>query len=215
MTYKNLTDRQKNEVAKKYNNLVVKITKQFFNKGFQNWDQIESMAWEGLALAIDKYDDERSNMNFTQYAAFAIRNNILNCLTEESRTVKMSHYMQQKAKEKGDALFTTVSLDRKIDTQNEDDKRIKEFKFNAYTKASFADGDTFEYLYSRLNEKFPKRECEMFYKAFGLNGYDDTKGKDIAKEYGVSEGLVSQKIKKMTSWIRKDNEMCEMLQNLM
>jgi DNA-directed RNA polymerase specialized sigma subunit len=55
----------------------------------------------------------------------------------------------------------------------------------------------------------------MFYKTFGLKGFEDTKGKDIAKEYGVSEGLVSQKIKKMTSFIRRDSSMCEMLQNLM
>ena len=40
------------------------------------------------------------------------------------------------------------------------------------------------------------------------------KGKDIAKEYNISEGLVSQKIKRITTWIRKDNELCEMLANL-
>jgi hypothetical protein len=40
------------------------------------------------------------------------------------------------------------------------------------------------------------------------------KGKDIAKEFNISEGLVSQKIKKITTWIRKDDAICEMLQNL-
>ena len=41
------------------------------------------------------------------------------------------------------------------------------------------------------------------------------KGKDIAAEMGISEGLVSQKVKKIVTWIRKDNELCEMLSNLL
>ena len=55
----------------------------------------------------------------------------------------------------------------------------------------------------------------MFYMSFGLNGYEETKGKDIAIEFGVSEGLVSQKIKKIIQYIRKDEELCEILANLL
>jgi DNA-directed RNA polymerase specialized sigma subunit len=50
--------------------------------------------------------------------------------------------------------------------------------------------------------------------AFGLNGYEEFKGKEIAKELKISEGLVSQKIKKITKWIKQDADLCEMLQNL-
>lgn len=209
-----MTELQKNKLALQYQPLVNKLTKQFFDKGLTQWDQIESMAWEGLAIAMNNYDEKRSKMNFTQYAAFSIRNNILTSLDNELRTVKMSNYMQKKAQINGDALFTTISINR---SYNEDDeyRAPKEFKFNAYTKPKFDDGDIFEYVYNRLESQFPERDCKMFYKAFGLKGYDDTKGKDIAKEYGVSEGLVSQKIKKMTTFIRKDSSMCEMFQNLL
>jgi DNA-directed RNA polymerase specialized sigma subunit len=72
----------------------------------------------------------------------------------------------------------------------------------------------YEYLYTRLEEKFPPRECEMFYRNFGLKGFPDEKGKDIAKHFGVSEGLVSQKIKKMILYIRGDEELLEMMANL-
>ena len=214
MDYKNMTEAEKNNLAIKYQPLVMKLTKQFFDKGLTQWDQIESMAWEGLALAMVNYDETRSKMNFTQYAAFAIKNNILTCLDDELRTVRMSNYMQQKAKERGDALFTTVSLDGDDDEESEY-RSPKEFKFNAYTKAKFGDGDTYEYIYDRLEEQFSDRDCKMFYKVFGLKGFEDTKGKDVAIEYGVSEGLVSQKIKKITTWMREDSSMCEMLQNLM
>jgi RNA polymerase sigma factor (sigma-70 family) len=208
-----MTEVEKNKLAIQYKPLVVKMTKQFFDRGLTDWDAIESMAWEGLALAMNNYDETRSKMNFTQYAAFAIRNNILTSLDNELRTVKMSNYMQKKAASRGDALYTNVSLDARRD----DDDRGgcgKEFKFDAYTKPTFSDGDVYEYIYDRIESKFSERDCTMFYKAFGLKGYSDKKGKDIAQEYGVSEGLVSQKIKKITSWMRKDTDMCEMLQNL-
>ena len=50
---------------------------------------------------------------------------------------------------------------------------------------------------------------------FGLKDENEEKGKDIAKMLGVSEGLVSQKVKKIVTWIRKDNDLCEMLSNLL
>ena len=216
MKYTEMTEAQKNQMAIQYQPLVMKLTKQFYDRGLTQWDQVESMAWEGLALAMKNYDEERSKMTFTQYAAFAIRNNILTSLDNELRTVKMSNYMQKKAVERGDALFTTVSMDKHCNDEDDSNSfRHKAFKFNAYAKPSFSDGDIFEYVYTRLEDQFSERDCTMFYKTFGLKGFEDTKGKDIAKEYGVSEGLVSQKIKKMTSFIRKDSSMCEMLQNLM
>ena len=50
---------------------------------------------------------------------------------------------------------------------------------------------------------------------FGLKGFDETPNQDIAKFFGVSEGLISQKKKKIIEWIRKDTELCEMLSNLL
>lgn len=212
---KNLTDQQKNDLVAQYDCLINRITNQFYKKGLMPWDQLRSMALEGFALAINKYDPTRSNMSFTQYAGFAIRNNIFNCVDEELRTVKLSHYAQKKTVEKGGNLFNTVSLDSGNSASDEDThKHVNSYKMNAYTPAKFADGDVFEYLYSVLEENFSERDCKMFYMSFGLRGYDDTTGKAIAKEMGVSEGNVSQRIKKVITFIRKDDSICEMLQNL-
>lgn len=213
MIYKDLAPEEKNKLAVQYEPLVNKLVNQWYKKGITSWDQLKSMAYEGLALAINTYDDERSKMNFMQFAAFAIRNNILTSLDNELRTVKLSNYAQKKASEKGETLFNTVSIDVRI-RQDDDRRTPQELRLNMYTNAKFGDGDVFSYIYSRLETEFSERDCKIFYKVFGLRGCDETKGKDVAKEYGISEGLVSQKIKKITSWIRKDNEMCEMLQNL-
>ena len=163
------------------------------------------------------YDDERSKLSFKQFAGWSIRNNILSSLDKELRTVSMSAYAQKKAVENGESTFNTVSLTvltGEQSTVDDDKKSCKEFRYGLYEKDKFSDGDVYDYLYSRLEDRFSKRDCEMFYRCFGLNGYDDEKGKDIAKRFGVSEGLVSQKIKKMVLFIRKDEELNEMMANL-
>lgn len=217
MDYKNLNEREKNELAKQYKNLVVKLIHQYYsqcqNSRIMDWSQIESMAWEGFALAINTYDSDRSKMTFTQFAAYAIRNNILHCLDEEMRTVKLSAYAQKKVMARGETTWNSVSIDTPI---NDDDKKIsQDIKFGIYENAKFGDGDIFDYLYSRLEGEFSDRDCQMFYMSFGLKGEKECyKGKDIAKKFNISEALVSRRIKQMTSWIRKDEEICEMLQNL-
>ena len=213
MKYSELNQREKNKLAKQYEPLVNKLVKQFSTKVAIDWYEIKSMAYEGLALAIEKYDDERSNMTFTQYAAFAIKNNILTCLDNESRTVKMTNYMQKKAAEIGDPVFTSVSIDRSI--RYDDEKKPLEVKLGMVSNETFSDGDVFEYLYIRLEEKFKEMDRNIFYMAFGLHGSDEWKGKDIAKKFDISEGLVSRKIKKIIEWIRADEELCEILSNLL
>lgn len=212
----NFTNSEKNKFANQYKNLVVKLVKQTVDKGFSDWDQIESAAWEGFALAMENYDETRSKLNFTQYAAWSIRNRILYSLDEELRTVKVSYYQRKKAEGKNEPIYSRIGFDK--NNNNEDNDSSDSFKkFNLegmHSNPTFADGDIYEYMYTRLNKRFPKNQCEMFYRSFGLNGFDEMKGKDIAKEYGVSEGLVSQKVKKIVTWMKSDNEMCEMLGNL-
>lgn len=204
------------QIPSTYNPLVNKLVKQFFEKGTAPWDQLLSMAYEGLALAMNNYDPKRSDMNFTQYAAFSIRNNILTSLDNEIRTVKLSNYAQKKAIEYGESLWNSVSIDALTNKSDNDDHSVnKENILNIYEPAKFDDGDVFEYIYMRLEDEFPQRECIIFYKSFGLKGYEEIKGKDIAKELNISEALVSQKLSKIKNWIRKDRDICEMLQNLM
>lgn len=205
-----------NELVKKYEPLVNKITKQFSNSIKTPWNDIKSMAYEGLVIAFNTYDEERSDMTFVQFAAFAIRNNILTSLDNELRTVKMSNYAQKKAAEAGlESAFTSVSMTKVSGEKGDEHNEVsREYKYGLYEGPKWEYGNVLEYLFMRLEEKFSERDCQMFYMSFGLNGCDDIKGKDIAKHFGVSEGLVSQKVKKIISFIRKDNDLCEVLQNL-
>lgn len=207
------TEKERNELAKQYEPLVNKLTKQYTSRIQVEWNVVKSMAQEGLVIAMNSYDETKSKMTFTQFAAFAIRNNILSKLDEELRTVKLSSYAQKKVKEAGESLFNTVSIDQPIPADA--DIKPREIVMGMYENAKFDDGDVYDYLYSRIDEKFTERDCKIFYKTFGLKGEEEMKGKDIAAEMGISEGLVSQKVKKIVTWIRKDNELCEMLSNLL
>ena len=209
-----MTEAQKNELVEQYTPLINKLTKQFFdsNQGLCSWSDLYSMALEGFALAISKYDSERSSMTFTQYAAYAIRNNILTCLNEETRTVKLSAYAQKVVIANGGTLFNTVSIDQPI--TNDEDTKPRDMVMGMYEEEKFSNGDVFKYLYSRLEDQFNQRDRDMFYKIFGLHGFDETPNKDIAKEYGVSEGLVSQRVKKVINWIKQDRDLCEMLSSI-
>ena len=216
--YKDITEKEKTELVKQYEPLINKLTKQFTSQVKIDWESVKSMAYEGFVLAMLNYDNERSKLSFKQFAGWSIRNNILSSLDKELRTVSMSAYAQKKAAEAGEATFNSVSLSvisGEGSMNGDDDSRsCKEFKYGVYERDKFSDGDVYEYLYSRLEEHFSERDCEMFYRVFGLKGFDDEKGKDVAKRFGVSEGLVSQKVKKMILYIRGDEELNEMLANL-
>lgn len=220
MNYNNTTQQEKNKLAAQYEALVNKITAQFFKKGLMGWDDIKSMAYEGLAIAFTKYDEERSDMSFVQYAAYSIRNNILTCTDNELRTVKLSNYAQKKATMAGEALYNSVSMTTITGSRDDglvgkgNDRISKEFKYGLYEGPKWEYGDAYAYIYSRVEEEFNERDCQMFYMVFGLKGHEETKGKDIAKYFGISEGLVSQKVKKVIKFIKNDEELCEILGNL-
>ena len=217
--YKDITEKEKTDLVKQYEPLINKLTNQFVSQVKIDWDSVKSMAYEGFILAMLNYDNERSKLSFKQFAGWSIRNNILSSLDKELRTVSMSAYAQKKAQENGEATFNSVSLsiisgETSMAGVDDEGCGCKEYKYGVYEKDKFSDGDVYEYLYSRLEDKFSERDCEMFYRIFGLKGFDDEKGKDVAKRFGVSEGLVSQKIKKMILFIRGDEELIEMVGNL-
>lgn len=213
MSTMKLTNAEKNQMVKQYEPLVNKLVNQFVSRVAIGWNEVKSMAYEGLVIAMNTYDEEKSSMNFTQFAAFAIRNNILTSLDNELRTVKMSAYNQKKAAEAGEASFSTVRIDMNS-TDDDDRRKPQEIKLGMYENEKFSDGDVFEYMYSRLEAKFSMRDCQIFYRLYGLNGFEDMTGVEVAKLYGLSVPSISIINKKIITYIKKDTELCEMLANL-
>lgn len=214
-----MTEFEKNKLTKQFEPLINKITKQFIDKGVGQWDDVKSMAYEGFAIALNSYNPNKSKMTFMQFAGFAIRNNILTCLNNELRTVKLSAYAQKKAAENGEAIFNSVSFDACWSDGDGSHHRNGAKWKKEYEKlsqdATFADGCTFETLYTKLEDNFGIRDCEIFYRTFGLKDFDEEKGKDIAKYFGISRSLVSIKLKSIITYIQQDEELIEVLSNLL
>lgn len=220
--YNNLTEKQKEQLVNQFSPLINKLTQQYSRKN-PNVDylSIKSMALEGLSMAFIQYDESRSKMTFMQYAAFVIRNNILNCLQYETRVIHISWYAANKAKDIDPRLlFNTVSIDNIYNDPQEDDEgfgvdlkhQTANVLENSLTYAAdVEEDDPFKYLFEKLEKVFSKRDCDIFYKIFGVKGVEQMKGFEVANEYGVSAGLISQKISKMIKWIRKDNDLFERL----
>lgn len=206
------TEQERNQLVNTYEPLINKIVGQFYAKVKCSWEDLKSMAYEGFVIAINKYDNKRSKMNFTQYAAFSIKNTILSSLDNELRTVKLSAYAQKRVVELGESTFNTISIDQPY--SGDDEMTPRETVMGMYENEKFSNGDVFDYLYTRLENHFSSRDYKIFYMTFGLKGYDEMRGKEIAKKYGISEGLVSQRLKRVLEYIRKDNELCEMLSSL-
>ncbi len=207
-----MTGKEKDQLVKNYEPLINKLVGQFHDAVKCPWNDLKSMAYEGFALALKNYDPNKSSMTFMQYAAFSIRNNILSSLDVELRTVKLSAYAQEQITKLGASTFNTVSIDQPY--EGDDELKPREMVMGMYENEKFSNGDVFEYLYNRIDHEFNERDRMIFYKVFGLNGQDETPNKDIAKEYGVSEGLISQRLKKVITFIKHDKELCEMLGSL-
>jgi DNA-directed RNA polymerase specialized sigma subunit len=86
---------------------------------------------------------------------------------------------------------------------------------NSLTYVANIEEDPFKYLFDKLEKVFSERDCDIFYKVFGINGVEQMKGFEVANEYGVSAGLISQKISKMIKWIREDKDLFERLGELL
>ena len=220
---KETTLAERNTIAKDYEPLVNKITKQMYTKnaGRISWDDIKSMAYEGLVIAMNTYDPNRKTkngkpLNFTQFAAWSILNNIRTKLSEECRTVKMSAYMQAKAVEKGLSTFESKGFeDTPDDDENVNSSKIfNSLKNTLYSNPKWEDGDIESFIYMKIESKFDKMDVELFYRFYGLHGYEEEKVMDLADELNVTSGRISQRIKKVVNYIKEEAELCEAIARL-
>lgn len=201
------TETERNELAKKYTPLVKKISHQMLNQCSLEYDEIEGFAWVGLVLAMNNYDASKSSMSFTSYAAYGIRNAILNGINDTGRTIAISYYKQKKMKENGEEMPSSISLNKNFD--NEDHLASLGFEEDVLLE------NPWDILIQKLKENFDEEWVDMFCSLYGLDGHAVEKGKDIAARLGVSGCLVTKRTKKIIKFIQDDAELSEILRDLL
>lgn len=226
------TEKGRARVAKTYMSLVMGIANKYRGSGL-DWNGLVSAGMLGLTNAMRDYrtpdyyanleGDEADakkykKLSFKQYAGWRIKQQILNDINEFSRTVRITQYQYKKNVDSGNTKgnFNSISIDQH--TQDEDDRGMAIDRMigasSSSTENDFELSDTMKQLKKILEKQFSQRDCVIFYKVFGLFGYEDMKQKDIAKELGVTPALVNIITKKIISHLQSSPGAKKYLQEL-
>lgn len=195
-----------------YKNLMFKIVNQYVGKLPLPFDDIVGAAMEGFTKAMNGYR-EGTSQSFQQYAAWCMRNNILTSANEEGHVVKFNAYQQKKAKERGESTFITQSISNIYEDSQEDKLEILGVEDPEIDNVD--PEEVFSDLFKWLEYNFTKRDCEIFYLYFGLNGRTQTKGIDIAKQFKVSAATVTVTNKKIIKKLKENKTMLSCLRDLL
>lgn len=230
---------ERNEKAKKYKPLVKKIVNQLKDYRLELSEKdLEGFGWVGFVNALNRYDPTRSNMSFTSFAAYEIRNAILSAINECGTTINISYYKKKQMINKQQDIPKIISLDEYFENQdycrsmasidyNKGGKHIYKDNFDFHGTISdeklidfgFADRIMFDsrwkIMIERLKERFDDRYLDVFFSTYGIDCHKIEKGKDIAKRLGISGALVTKRIKKVIDYIKSDKELCELLKDLL
>ena len=230
------TEKGRERCARQYAGLVTAIASKYRGSGL-DWNSLISAGYLGLTKAMSDYhrpdevvdmedglDKEakaevkkQKNLTFKQYAGWRIRFQILNDINELSRTVKITQYEYEKNKAAGNTKgnFNTVSVDQTLD----DEGQTLVDRMTAFSNDNDAfKGDTktqWDKVYKLIDDKFSARTASVFYKYFGLRGYKQMSGVEIAKEMHITGAAVSMYIKHIITFLKSDKRTINLLTDLL
>lgn len=230
------TEKGRERCARQYASLVTAIASKYRGSGL-DWNSLISAGYLGLTKAMSDYhrpdefvdmedglDKEakaevkkQKSLTFKQYAGWRIRFQILNDINELSRTVRISQYEYEKNKAAGNTKgnFNTVSVDQTLD----DEGQTLVDRMTALSSDNDAfKGDTktqWDKVYKLIDDKFSVRTASVFYKYFGLRGYKQMSGVEIAKEMGITGAAVSMYIKHIITFLKSDKRTVNLLMDLL
>lgn len=228
------TEKGRDKVAKTFMGLVIAIANKYRDSSGLDWNGLVSAGMMGLTNAMRDYrtpdyyvnlsgaDETEAKkykkLSFRQYAGWRIKQQILNDINEYSRTVRITQYEYNKNVASGNTRgnFNSISIDG-FSKDDEDRGLAVDRLIGAstdYGERNHELSDTMRLLRRIIEKKFSQRDCMIFYKVFGLFGYEDMKQKEIAKELNVTPALINIITKKIISFLQSAPNAKELLQEL-
>ena len=213
------SEKIRNKIAKAYTPLVHKLAKQWYGKMNYDYDELISIGYKGLVYAMNTYGkkgnkskaDEESikKYSFIQYAAYCIRNSILNS-AGDSHVVKLTKSDMKKEKdEKGfNAKSHSVSGDRVVG-KNGDDGSKTVFDFIDAGEDADKNMDVqdlqklWKEVYDELEKHFSQQTMDIWYSFNGLNGYEKIKNKDLCAKYNMIASNITYYVHQVNAYIKK------------
>ncbi len=207
----------KNQVAEKFTPLVHKIARQMHSNCVDDYNDLISIGYEGLMYAVDRYTED-STQTFLQYSSYMIRFHILNYLNSgDTKIIKMSSSVEKRERAKGRSINIT-SLDCKVSKTNSKSEGLSlhdaipgDTDIQIYNSLSEDVEEQWCVVFRELEKVFTDREITIFYKRFGLAGWDTIKGVEIAKEYGITSVIVTCTCNKIIKYMKKNPKMMNIL----
>ena len=225
-----VTDRGRNEIAKKYTPLVHKIAKTWVGKAALTYDELVAAGYNGLVYAMNTYGkksnkmkkkEEESGMEFDMskvksytflsYASQMIRTHILGEV-QDSKLVRIPLSKQHKDREEQgfNAKSNTVSGDQSMG-QGKDGEGQTLFDIIGGVENPGINVDRqeidklWDQICKALEAKFGEKTMDIFYNYFGWGGRKQLTGKEMAKKYGYkSPASITTEVVKVINFIKKD-----------
>ena len=166
--------------------LVVFIARRFENTGV-NLEDLISIGTIGLIKAISTYRRDK-NIKLATYASRCIENEIL-------------MHIRKIANQK-----TEVSLDEPINMDYDGNELLLSDILGTDEDMILRplEDDVDLHLLRQAVGGLPKREREIVYMRFGLEGYKELTQKEVAQKMGISQSYISRLEKRIMSRLRKE-----------
>lgn len=217
------TSAGKTACIKMYTPLVHKIVNGFVGKCPLDKPELMSAAMLGFAHAINTWrkpaknnpdDTDNKSVPFKTYAGYCVRNQILQDINNLGYTVKTNQHAINKY---GSSAFQGQSLDS-FGVNTDDDFKQDRLGIlgieDANHDLSKNEEELFKDLYKFIDGKFKQRDIDIFYRYFGLNGYQKEKGKDIAKHLGLAPSMITAVVNMILNTLKKDKKAMDILIDL-
>lgn len=211
------TSAGRNACAKQYMPMVHKIVNGFVGKCRLNKPELMSAALQGFTHAMNTWRksdrDDNKSVPFKTYAGYCVRNQILVDINNLSYVVKTNQY----AVDKMGSKLAGVSLDS-FGFDSEDDFKQDRIAALGIEDANYnlskSEEEQWDDLYKLIERKYKQRDIDIFYRYFGLKGYQKEKGKEIAKNIGVSPSMVTAVVNMILNTLKKDPKAMDILMDI-
>lgn len=211
------TSAGRNACAKQYMPMVHKIVNGFVGKSRLDKPELMSAALQGFTHAMNTWrrsdKDDSKSVPFKTYAGYCVRNQILQDINNLSYTIKTNQY----AVDKMGSKLVGVSLDGMSFDTDDDFKqdRIAALGIeDANHTLSKNEEESWADLYKLIEGKYKQRDIDIFYRYFGLKGYQKEKGKEIAKSLGIAPSMVTAVVNMILNTLKKDPKAMDILMDI-
>jgi len=221
------TEKGRNAVPKQYDNLIYKIIGQWQGKSTFGQDDLKSMAYEGIVYAMQTYGkrskktkgEDVTKLTFGQYAAWCIRNTILENIKQLSHVVRIPISQQQKEKESTgkNTKSNAVSGDKVVGHGEDGSKTLFDFMgMTDDTGRGVDDADVrklWDEIYKLLDDEFDKKTMDIFYAFNGLRDYEGkpVPNKELAQKYGCKPSQITYYCYRVKDFMAKDKRVKDRL----